>query len=71
MASPGYPGGEVSLGVEWNWRIEDQTAIRCGSWSEENRWESAIDVLRLARITQALKGIVGKRLTYQTAGRAV
>lgn len=50
--SPGHPEGEVSLGVEWSWRIEDQTAIRCGSWSEEDRWESAFDMLHHARIAQ-------------------
>lgn len=44
--SPGNPDGEVSLGIEWNWRIEDQTAIRCGSWSEEDLWEPAFDMLR-------------------------
>lgn len=50
--SPGHPEGEVSLGVEWSWRVEDQTAIRCGSWSEEDRLESAFDMLRHARIAQ-------------------
>jgi hypothetical protein len=48
--SPGHPEGEVSLGVEWSWRIEDQTAVRCGSWSEEELWEPALDTLRNARI---------------------
>lgn len=50
--SPGNPEGEVSLGVEWSWRIEDRTAIRCGSWSEEGLWEPAFDALRGARISQ-------------------
>jgi len=48
--SPGNPEGEVSFGVDWSWRIEDQTAIRCGSWSEEALWEPAFDTLRNARI---------------------
>jgi hypothetical protein len=48
--SPGHPEGELSLGVEWSWRIEDQTAIRCGSWSEDELWEPALDTLRNARI---------------------
>jgi len=48
--SSGNPEGEVSLGVEWSWRIEDQAAIRCGSWSEEDLWEPALDGLRNARI---------------------
>jgi hypothetical protein len=50
--SPGNPEGEISLGVEWSWRIEDRTAIRCGSWSEEDLWEPAFDTLRNARIAR-------------------
>lgn len=50
--SPGHPEGEVSLGVEWSWRIENQTSILCGSWSEEERWEAALDLLRDAQITR-------------------
>lgn len=48
--SRGHPEGEVSLGVEWSWRIEDQTAIRCGSWSEAELWEPALDTLRNDRM---------------------
>ena len=48
--STGNPQGEVSLGIEWSWRIEDRTAIRCGSWSEEELWEPALTLLRDARI---------------------
>jgi hypothetical protein len=50
--SPGNPEGEVSLGIEWSWRIEDQTAIRCGSWSEEGLWEPAFDQLRNRRVAR-------------------
>jgi hypothetical protein len=50
--SPGHPEGEVSLGVEWSWRIEDATGIRCGSWSEEALWERGFDALRDARIAR-------------------
>jgi hypothetical protein len=50
--SRGNPQGEVSLGVEWSWRIEDQTTIRCGSWSQEDLWEPAFDTLRNARIVR-------------------
>lgn len=50
--STGNPEGEVSLGVEWSWRIEDATAIRCGSWSEEDLWEPALGALRDARIAR-------------------
>jgi hypothetical protein len=48
--STGYPEGEVSLGVEWSWRVEDATGILCGSWSEEGIWEEGLARLRGARI---------------------
>lgn len=50
--SPGSPIGEFSLGVEWSWRVEDRNAIRCGSWSDEDLWEPALDTLRNARIAR-------------------
>ena len=50
--SLGKPKGEVLLGVEWSWRIQDNTAIRCGSWSEEDLWESAFDMLRNVQIAR-------------------
>lgn len=46
------PEGEVSLGVEWSWRIEDARAIICGSWSEENLWEPALDRLKNTHIAR-------------------
>ena len=48
--SPGQPEGELSLGVEWSWRIEDKRSIICGSWSEEELWESSLDLLRNDKI---------------------
>jgi hypothetical protein len=48
--SPSPPRGEVTLGVEWSWRIEDDTEILCGSWSEEAIWEENLDRLRGARV---------------------
>lgn len=50
--SIGNSQGKVSLGIEWSWRIEDRTAIRCGSWSDEELWEPALNMLRNARIAQ-------------------
>jgi hypothetical protein len=29
------PSGQISLMIEWSWRIEDHATIRCGSWSAE------------------------------------
>jgi len=48
--TPGNPEGEVSLGVEWSWRIEDSSAILCGSWSEEELWEPNFERLRGTRV---------------------
>lgn len=31
--------------VEWSWRIEDATSIRCGSWSDETLWEPTFSTL--------------------------
>ena len=42
----GNPKGEFGLMVEWSWRIEDKTAILCGSWSNEQLWEPTFDLLR-------------------------
>jgi hypothetical protein len=33
--------GQMSLMIEWSWRIEDHATIRCGSWSDEELWADA------------------------------
>ena len=48
--SSGHPEGQVSLGVEWSWRIEDDVSILCGSWSDEELWEPGFARLRDARV---------------------
>lgn len=50
--SIGHPEGEVSLGVEWSWRIEGSTAIICGSWSDDVLWEPSLDKLRGSNIAK-------------------
>jgi hypothetical protein len=35
---PGNPHGELSLMIEWSWRIEKPRSIMGGSWSEERHW---------------------------------
>lgn len=67
--SPGNPEGEVSLGVEWSWRIEDRASIVCGSWSEEERWEPALDLLRNAQIARCdLFGAIPEVVIVTEAG---
>ncbi|MEY8688775.1 MAG: hypothetical protein AB9M53_02690 [Leptothrix sp. (in: b-proteobacteria)] len=36
----GHPHGEVTLMIEWSWRIERPRSILGGSWSSERRWPS-------------------------------
>ena len=36
--STGNPEGELSLGVEWDWRIEDATSIVFGSGTTDEDW---------------------------------
>ena len=48
--SLGPPRGELTISIEWSWRIEDATSIICGSWSEEELWEPAFDLIRGSRV---------------------
>lgn len=48
--SPGHPEGQISLGVEWSWRVQNDAGILCGSWSEEDVWEQGLAPLRDARV---------------------
>jgi hypothetical protein len=50
--TPANPDGDVSLCVEWSWRIEDAHEIICGSWSDEELWEPALNHLKKAKIVQ-------------------
>jgi hypothetical protein len=35
---PAQPVGELSLMIEWSWRIENKNSILGGSWSNERGW---------------------------------
>jgi hypothetical protein len=48
--SAGQPNGEIEIGIEWSWRIEDVTSIICGSWSEGKLWEPSFDRIRGASV---------------------
>ena len=43
--------GEITIGIEWSWRVENATSIICGSWSEEELWAPAFDVIRKSHVT--------------------
>ncbi len=44
--------GEFSIGIEWSWRIENNSSIVCGSWSDEDRWEPSFDLVRNQQLRQ-------------------
>ncbi len=48
--SPGIPQGEMSLMIEWSWRIEGRRSILCGSWSDEARWPRALACLTKGKV---------------------
>jgi hypothetical protein len=39
------PYGDVTVMIEWSWRVEDETSIVCGSWSDEEGWEDVFQSL--------------------------
>ena len=51
--SDGNPEGEMSLMVEWSWRIEGRRSILCGSWSDEPKWPRAFALLRNTTVAGA------------------
>lgn len=71
--SPGHSEGEVSLGVEWSWRIENDASILCGSWSEDDLWESVLDRLRGSQVERCcLFGVLREvELTTNTGVRFI
>jgi hypothetical protein len=49
--SPGQPDGELTLGIEWSWRIEKARSILGGSWSSEAKWPGFFSRLVGAEVT--------------------
>lgn len=48
----GNPVGDLTISIEWSWRVEDATSIICGSWSKEELWEPTFDLIRGSRVTE-------------------
>lgn len=48
----GQPGGELTLMIEWSWRVERPRSILGGSWSAERRWPSMFKHLIGCQVTQ-------------------
>lgn len=43
--SSGSARGDYTIMMEWSWRIENQTAILGGSWSNEGGWDTLFQSL--------------------------
>ena len=43
--TPSNSQGQITVGIEWSWRVEDKTSIICGSWDEEELWQPTFDKL--------------------------
>lgn len=48
-----YHEGEMSLLLEWSWRIEGRRSIICGSWTNEIKWLRSFRLLRGATVAHA------------------
>jgi hypothetical protein len=46
------PRGEMTLMIQWSWRIEGPRSILCGSWTNERRWPTAFARLLDARVLE-------------------
>ena len=42
--------GDYTVMIEWSWRVEEEHAILCGSWSDEQGWQ------------EVFKSLVGRRV---------
>lgn len=43
--SPGQPNGELTLMIEWSWRISDNRAVLAGSFSDQADWLEILTAL--------------------------
>jgi len=41
----GY-AGEITLMIEWSWRVEDKTSVVIGSWSKDEFWLQHLERLK-------------------------
>jgi len=57
----GNPQGEMAFSVEWSWRIEGKRRVWCGSWSDKERWERVLPLLKGATVARvSLFGRLGE-----------
>lgn len=48
--SDSAPYGELTLMIQWSWRIERPRSILAGSWSEERLWSKSFDAILGAEV---------------------
>jgi hypothetical protein len=41
----GNPKGDITVMIEWSWRIEESVSIICGSCTGKERWRPTLDLL--------------------------
>lgn len=51
-AASGQAVGELSLMIQWSWRIERPRSILGGSWSSEGRWPGMFEKLKDATVSE-------------------
>ncbi len=49
----GQSSGELTLMIEWSWRISDSNSILAGSWSDECEWEACLHELIGSTVEEA------------------
>jgi len=49
--------GELTVMIEWSWRVENEQEIEFGSWSEESEF---------SKLLQNLKGLALNRVSFQS-----
>ncbi|WP_234804690.1 hypothetical protein [Sinorhizobium americanum] len=70
--SVGNPRGEYTVMIEWSWRIENETSIICGSWSEDQDWENVFNSLVGCKVHDvSLSGRLPELLIHLSGGNYV
>lgn len=63
--------GEACIGIEWDWRVESETAVAYGSSDSRRKIADGIATLQGTRVTsvQIMKGIPDLRVTFSNGQR--
>lgn len=51
--TPLEPQGELSVMIQWSWRVEGRRSILCGSWDDDELWQRGNRFILGAAITRA------------------